>query len=603
MADPAPGLPPGRGQEAPLQALSQIDRFRAHQVATLYRDAMPGTVGSLVAGFILVGLLIFMGGLGTDAAIVFSAILAANSIFRGLLWLAHRRASPPPMAWRPWLRWIGFSALIGGLVWGGGAVLLVWSESFDGQLLVLLVVTAVAAGAVSAFGSHLPAFLMNFLPMMLVPTAWVASRGDVPHLALAGLLLAWIATISVVARNFNRSVTEAYRLRFENLDLVEDLRRQKEVAEEANVAKSRFLASANHDLRQPVHALGMFIAALRRRPMDDETRRLVTHIEGSANALDGLFTALLDISQLDAGILQPRLVAFPLQPLLAAICRDHADEAAQKGVRLSLQPCSLIVRSEPVLLERILRNIVANAVRYTSSGRVLVGCRRRQRASVEIWDTGVGIPRDQQGKIFEEFYQLHNPERDRSKGLGLGLAIVRRLSLLLDHPVTLRSEPHRGSVFKVAVPIAAEGDLPPKPQGDAVETPHGHGLILVIDDEIAIQDAMRLLLEGWGYDVIVAGSRAEMLEQVAACPDRPDLIICDCRLRDNENGIDVIQQLQSEYNEDIPGVLITGDTAAERLREAQESGFLLLHKPVPNGKLRAAIGNLIATRDAVEQDA
>lgn len=581
-----------------MELPKQIDRLRAQQVATLYRDVLPGTVFSFVAGAILVGLLRFMGGLGAGTAAVFLVILGIHLICRSGLWWIYRRDSPATSAWRPWLTWMSVSALAGGIVWGFGAVMLMQSAAFDEQLLIVLVIAGVASGAVSAFGSYLPAFLMNFLTMMLAPTFWIATRGDLPHLALALIILAWCGAIAILANNFYRRITEAFSLRFENVDLVSDLRRQKAVADEANIAKSRFLASASHDLRQPVHALGMFIAALGGRPMDDETRRLVRHIEGSANALDDLFTSLLDISQLDAGTVRPQFVAFPLQPLLERICRDYREEAADKGVRLILLPCSLSVRSEPVLLERILRNIVANAIRYTASGRVLVGCRRGQRAGVQVWDTGIGIPPDQQRKVFEEFYQLHNPERDRGRGLGLGLAIVKRLSLLLDHPVTLRSEPGRGSVFSVSVPLAEQGDLL-LPQAEAAATARGHGLILVIDDEIAIQEAMLTLLESWGYDVITAGSGAEMLQQLATCPDRPDLVICDYRLRNNENGIALIRQLQSEYNEDLPAMLITGDTAPDRLREAMESGLLLLHKPVPNGKLRAAIGGLIAARDAV----
>jgi CheY-like chemotaxis protein len=199
--------------------------------------------------------------------------------------------------------------------------------------------------------------------------------------------------------------------------------------------------------------------------------------------------------------------------------------------------------------------------------------------------------------VFQEFYQLGNPERDRAKGLGLGLAIVERLTTLLDCPLTFRSQPGKGSVFKVAVPLASEAEL-----AAAVVEPAAlpgaprPGLILVVDDEIWIQEAMRSLLESWGHEVIAAGSSRELMERLAQRSTRPDLVICDFRLRGEENGIGVIQRLRSEYGEDLPGVLISGDTAPDRLKEAQQSGFLLLHKPVPNGRLRAAIGNLMRRR-------
>ncbi|MDB5514888.1 MAG: integral rane sensor hybrid histidine kinase, partial [Tardiphaga sp.] len=252
------------------------------------------------------------------------------------------------------------------------------------------------------------------------------------------------------------------------------------------------------------------------------------------------------------------------------------------------------------LMERILRNLISNAVRYTDKGKILVGCRRRGGAIwVEVWDTGVGIPGAERERVFEEYVQLQNPERDRTRGLGLGLAIVRRLGVLLSCELELRSQPGRGSCFRIAMPLAEAAPLSPPAAFEPAAADTGLGLILVIDDEAPIRDGMRSLLAGWGYQVITAGSGAQMLANLAPCAKRPDLIICDYRLRDGENGIDVIAALQSECNEAIPAMLITGDTAEDRLIEAQASGYLLLHKPVPNGKLRAAIVNLMAASSAL----
>ena len=376
--------------------------------------------------------------------------------------------------------------------------------------------------------------------------------------------------------------------------MAEKLRVEKDRAEEANLAKSRFLASASHDLRQPIHALGMFLGALTQHEMSDEMRRLVGHMEGSVNAMDSLFSSLLDISRLDAGVVQSHPQTFRIDSLMDRICRDNISEAQEKNIRLSYCQSSLTVFTDPILLERILRNIISNAVRYTDKGRVLVGCRRRgKRLKIEVWDSGRGIPQNQQDRVFEEFYQLGNPERDRTKGLGLGLAIVKRLTVILDCPFELRSQPGKGTVFTVSVPVTNAESLAEQ----AADLSPGllrRGLILVVDDEITIREAMRSLLSGWGHEVILAGSGPEMLEQLAHCPRRPDLIICDYRLRAGENGIDVIRGLQAEYNEDIPAVLITGDTAPDRLSEAKASGFLLLHKPVANVKLRATISHLMA---------
>ena len=225
-----------------------------------------------------------------------------------------------------------------------------------------------------------------------------------------------------------------------------------------------------------------------------------------------------------------------------------------------------------------------------------MGCRRGNNLRVEVWDTGCGIPLERQHEVFHEFVQLGNVERDRAKGLGLGLAIVDRLAKLLDCPVSLRSAPEKGSVFQVNVPLA-QGQVLTIPI--AQETPMfgtRRGMVLVIDDDTVIQSAMRGLLSSWGHDVIVAGSGAEMLDRIPALLRRPDLILCDYRLRDGENGIGAIKRLQSQYAERVPAVLITGDTAPDRLQEARESGLILLHKPVAEIKLRATVGNLMRTR-------
>ncbi len=379
----------------------------------------------------------------------------------------------------------------------------------------------------------------------------------------------------------------------------QSLRDARAAADEANLAKSRFLAAASHDLRQPIHALGMFVGALRARVADTEAIRIIDHIDDSLHTMGELFSSLLDVSRLDAGIVQPRFEVLPIQSLLERVHREFQEAAQEKGLKLVLHPCSLHVRSDPMLLGRIVRNLVANAVRYSETGRVVIGCGRRgENLSIQVLDTGPGIAPEHRDLIFQEFYQIGNDERDRNKGLGLGLAIVRRLTSLLGTPLQVRSSVGRGSAFSVDVPVAAAIPFLPVREempGPAVSM---HGLVLIVDDEATVLRAMQNLLGSWGLDVIVAGSCQEMLAQLASCEVRPRLIICDYRLREGERGINVIRRLQSEYNDDIPGVLITGDTAPNRLKEAQESGFVLLHKPVPNAKLRATLTSLMRPMDA-----
>jgi signal transduction histidine kinase/CheY-like chemotaxis protein len=461
--------------------------------------------------------------------------------------------------------------------------------------------TSVSSGAISAFGPYLPAFFALFVPAILPYAVFNATSPDSARSASCLLLLVLIPGISGLAIIANRGFKQLVKLRIQTEQLATDLQGQKEIAERASAAKTTFLAAASHDLRQPVHALGLFIGALRRVVMPLEGQKLIEQIEESTLAMDGLFSALLDISQLDAGTVEVQRQSFPMGALLERICRDHEAEATAKGLSLVWARSTAVVDCDPVLLERILRNLVANAVRYTDHGRVLVGCRRRGAAiSVQVLDTGPGIPPDQRERVFQEYYQLGNPERDRTKGLGLGLAIVRRLVDLLGCEMTLRSRTGHGSCFEVSVPIATGGIRADKDAPEATSGALAHGFIVVIDDELAIRNAMSALLAGWGHETVVVGSGDEAIRRLSMCEQRPDLIICDYRLRDGENGIAVIDRLRSEYNEAIPAMLITGDTAPDRLAEAKASSLLLLHKPVSNGKLRAAIVNLIA-KDRIKQ--
>lgn len=569
-------------------------RVKAEQVAILYRNGAQPLIATVVAGGGVAYLMVKAGGIDPVVAGGWVAVLSAFALVRLFLRAAYLRHPPLPGEQGRWADWFTLGALAGGVCWGVGSVILMPPGHFDLQLLVVLVLTSICAATVPAFGSHLPAFYALYFPAIVPSVIWSALQNDLRHWIYVGLASLWIPMLALLARRYGQNNGEALRLKYENLELVESLGQQKAAAEQANVAKSRFLASASHDLRQPVHALGMFVGALRAHRMDAKARLLVDHIEGSVGALDSLFTALLDISRLDAGVIESRPFAMPINAILARVCRDLAPEAALKGFRLRHVDCSALVVSDPVLLERVLRNLVGNAVRYTQGGKVLVGCRRREgRLDLEVWDTGPGIPADQRDQVFQEFYQLGNPDRDRAKGLGLGLAIVRRLTELLGHRLTLTSASGKGSMFRVSLGLASD-DAP----GPAVAGGPGrsleNGLILVVDDEAAIREAMVSLLGGWGHEVIAAGSCAEMLEALADCPRRPDLIISDYRLRDGENGIAVIQRLQSEFNEDIPAVLLTGDTAPDRIREARESGYPLLHKPLTNERLRAAIAGLAA---------
>lgn len=379
----------------------------------------------------------------------------------------------------------------------------------------------------------------------------------------------------------------------------EALRKAKEEAERANIAKSKFLAAASHDLRQPVQALVFFASALESRigtsPGISPASTVLGDMKGSLEALNALLDSLLDVSRLDAGIVTPHPTNFSISVLLDRLMAEFRPLATDKRLKLKIVNCSAVVRSDPMLLGRILQNFLANAVRYTESGKIIMGCRRRgNMIRIEVWDSGIGIPTDRLNDIFQEFYQVGNFERDRTQGLGLGLAIVQRLSHLLGAKIEVRSREGLGSAFSIDIPLIGFA----KPDNvtfmqKPTDQRHGKGVILVIDDEAAVLKGLKMVIEGWGYEVLTAAAEAEALEVLAERLRQPDLIVADYRLRGGLTGAQAIRHIRRLFNRPIPAVLITGDTAPERLREAEAHGLDLLHKPVGAQQLAEVIGGLI----------
>jgi signal transduction histidine kinase len=506
---------------------------------------------------------------------------------------------PNPALWRR-IAFLGSG--VNGFTWGVGGIVLYAAHSPASQFLLLITQFGMGAGAAYASAPAFAAVLAYLLPSVLLSSVPFFLEGDSVHVTLGTMLFVFVAAATHFTYGISRTIARAIALRFENIDLIHELRHQtlaaeqaRETAEEANVAKSRFLAAAGHDLRQPLHALGFFVDALQEQSLPPDGRVVVSNIRRSVDAMEDLFNSLLDVSRLDAGIVRPRIATIALAPLMERVRLEYDPTASQKELSLRVARNSLFVHSDPVLLERIMRNLVANAVRYTDRGRVILGARRTaDSVRIEVWDSGRGIPKDKHREIFQEFRQLDNPQRDRRKGLGLGLAIVERLVKLLDHPLELRSQLGKGSVFAVTVPRGRREDFVP---GEAdgqivVDRDVANSLILVVDDEPDVRESMLALLGKWRCEVIAAESCNAMLEKLVSIKRIPDLIVSDYRLKGEENGIEVIARLREEFNAQVPALLITGDTGIEQLREAEESGLHVLHKPLNPSRLRALIANM-----------
>ncbi|WP_247872560.1 hybrid sensor histidine kinase/response regulator [Azospirillum sp. TSO35-2] len=361
-------------------------------------------------------------------------------------------------------------------------------------------------------------------------------------------------------------------------------------------ARSRFLASASHDLRQPFQAMRLFLDALTTQ-VDGNARatRTAGMLANAMTAGERLLNALLDISTLDAGTVAADLQTVSLDGLLHSLADEFRPQAEEKGLRLRVRvPADAVTRSDPVLLGRIVRNLLSNAIRYTQRGGILLGLRHRDgHWRIEVWDTGFGIPRDKLDVIFDEFHQLTNPSRDPTRGLGLGLAIVRRLSVLLNAPIDVQSRTGRGSVFALTVERlegeAAVEPPPPPPSAGTIGVPLDGMRVLVVDDDSMVLSGLLLTLESWGCAFVSASNMREVFAAVDGLEGPPDAILTDLRLPGKVSGFDVIDRVRKLFKADIPAVVLTGETAPESLLEGQRRGCAFLHKPLHPGDLRRVL--------------
>jgi len=425
------------------------------------------------------------------------------------------------------------------------------------------------------------------LPALLSFAAPSAHRHDV-----VWILVICIIVILGLATQVRSLVLRAGRVRQENAQLVAQLRHQVALVEAANKEKTRFLGAASHDLRQPMHALGLFSAALEKQLRGDVRHAKVISMVCAIDALEDSFSAMLDVSKLDAGIVQPNVKTFPIRDVFRRLHMHCAGQAEEKGLSLRFKPGAKLVTSDPQLLERILANLVHNAIRYTQEGGVIAVARtRHDRISLEVWDTGAGISSEQLPYIFNEFYQVENQGRDRSKGLGMGLSIVKRLVILLGYELEVASFKGRGTVFRVLLPPTQLEEMPDMVLGaDTIPFAQDDGrTLLVIDDEAAVRAGMNELLQGWGFTVLLAGSIDEARVAVLHHNGLIDIVVSDLRLANSEDGLQAIDEVRRTYGAPLPAILITGDTSPDEVKRAHAGGHPVLFKPVRTRDLFAAL--------------
>lgn len=484
---------------------------------------------------------------------------------------------------------------ITGLLWGIGSVILFPVSQLDYQLFILFVLVGMGAGSFSSLTTYLPTFYAFFPISMLPLSIYFFYQGEPIQLSLAIMTLAFIMALSYFALNINRTHTESLRLRFENTDLLEQLRQQKNAAELANVSKSKFLAAASHDLRQPLHALTLFTSVLDESIKDGSNRGVIDKIKSTVLSLQNLFNALLDISRLEAGVMKVEKTTFNLKRLFDILSNDFNPQASEKSIYILWPVCDYSVYSDQSLLEQILRNYISNAIRYTDAGKISITLETFDNLiTISVIDTGMGIPEGDQKKIFHEFHQLNTLQRNSNEGIGLGLAIVQRSAKLLGHEINMQSQLSKGSSFSITVDLALNNstDLVHEPSVELNKVALHHSLIVVVDDESNVLEGTKALLQLWGCDVITASNKTELMTYLEKTDRTPDGIIADYRLQENQTGFDVIHALHKKYHSAIPAVIVTGDIKSEQLLLSNTNQFQVLHKPVPAVKLRTFLHNV-----------
>lgn len=362
------------------------------------------------------------------------------------------------------------------------------------------------------------------------------------------------------------------------------LQEAKELAESATMAKTRFLAAASHDLRQPLQSLRFYLAALSRGQNESTRDELTRKMSQSLDIMGELLNSLLDISKLDSGSITPEKHDFHLQDLLDRVVADNVQQAEEKGLQLVCARVDSVVHSDPALLERVIENLVTNAIRYTDRGRVAIECEHSaDTIGISVSDTGVGISEDEIDNVFQEYYQLDNPIRDRRKGLGLGLSIVKHIGALLDHPLAVSSIPGKGSIFSVEVPLGEQVAQTSSEQAEGPLSSDRDRVVLLVDDDPAVLDSTAMLLTLEGIQAHTALNGEEALAHIASGL-RPDIVVSDYRLP-NYNGVEVVRRVREATVDDLPVVLMTGDTSAKEIEDAALTNCAVLNKPVDADQL------------------
>lgn len=536
----------------------------------------------------------------TVSSIILAAWLTVTIsvlIFRIILAKKYLKASPSADLTSRWGMYLTIITLLSGIFWGLAGFYFFDPNQIFHVLILYMIIIGIAVSSLTLNAYWISAFYSYTIPA----TAGVIS-GFLYHFPAEGyipalILIIFLLILFIIASSSKKAAYDAIRISLNNAELIENLEREKKKAEAASNAKTHFLASANHDLRQPVHALSLLVHGLQKELKSVQGKLLFFRLEQSVKSLGNLLESLLDLSRLDASAVKVEPTHFPVSAITSQMLIDFLPQANNKGLKFSIRHCDEILFTDRTLLERLLRNLLDNAFSHTHNGGVVLGFRKRKSDLLfEIWDTGIGISDMEGDKIFNEFFQVRNSERDRSKGLGLGLSICQRIATLLGTEINYRSVPEKGSVFHFKLPISALKKLSEDKVTSSTEENIDKAvlkgkIILIVDDDLEVIRAMSQLIKNWEMVPLTARDSNEALDILQQRQLSPDLLICDHRLSSGETGLDGIKKIQQEHF--IPALMITGDTAPENLQTLNESGLPVIHKPVAPQILYKNISRLL----------
>ena len=567
------------------------------QVRALYQQSPFLFVGILFTMAVVA--IFFWGKVEQEVLLIWVGLNISLTIARVILVKSFHRIKPEGETLVKWGLVFAASATLSGLIWGSIALIFLQPSQLESVLLVAIVLTGMTAGSLVPLSTFIPAYYGFCLPALIPFSIVLLSQVTGVLVFIGYLVLAFILVNLGYSIVVNRNLAESIRLRFENLELLDNLKLQKDIAVKANTDKSRFLAATSHDLRQPLHAMDLYLGALENLLTNEEQKELFKKSRQSSIALMDLLSALMDISRLDTGDVIVNRSIVDVSVILQNLYDEFEEQAEQLAVELKIRARSIYVDTDPLLLSRMLRNLLSNALRHSQAKKILITSKViANKVYLGVRDNGCGIPDSETGKIFSEFYQLNNPERDRNKGLGLGLAITKRLSGLLGHKIVLHTKQNRGCCFRLELSrIETDGEV--NAEINIVQDADISGLfIMLIEDEIHVRDAMCALLKQWGCELLVADSLDNLEKELNSLSyPEPDIIIVDYRLRENKNGLQAVVELRERYQSKLPAIVISGDTDKQLARRVKSEDCVMLNKPVLPEVLRDTLYQLSVSTD------